>query len=109
MQSLSVIVSKQTIGTKAVGPGLAPTTSFDLQTTPVVNVAAGTLPLEPFIVALKRFPSIEVQYLLMSPMVFAGLKDFENKYVKITMNQSTNSYVYRIRVKDSHFDRLGLP
>ncbi|MGC8862192.1 MAG: hypothetical protein ACP5R5_05370, partial [Armatimonadota bacterium] len=90
-------------------PGGRPTTSSVFRTPPLASTTDGTLPLEPFVSALRRFRSLEVNYLVCSKFTFRGLKEFENKWVKINLKRSGNSYLYRVRVKDSSFRRLGLP
>ncbi len=98
-------VSTKTTGT----PGGKPTTSAQFVTLPIANVREGTIPLEPFITALKRFKTMQVIYLIPGKFVFRGLKDFENDYVKIDLRQSGGSYTYKVTVKNPGFDRLGLP
>ncbi|MGQ9784041.1 MAG: hypothetical protein ACUVRS_08685 [Armatimonadota bacterium] len=90
-------------------PGSTPTTSSVFETPMLVNLTEGTFVLEPFISALRRFKMIEVNYLVMPQFSFRGLKDFESKWVKINLTQAGNSYRYRIHIKNSNFDRLGLP
>lgn len=90
-------------------PGSRPTTSSVFETPMLVNLTDGTLVLEPFISALRRFRLIEVNYLVMPQFSFRGLKDFESKWVKINLTQTGNSYRYRVHIKNGNFDRLGLP
>jgi hypothetical protein len=90
-------------------PGAKRTTSSVFRTPPLANTRDGTLPLEPFILALRRFGSIQVNYLIASQFAFRGLEDFENDRVKITLRQAGNSYQYSVRVKKGDFDRLTLP
>ncbi|MCL5103041.1 MAG: hypothetical protein M1133_02845 [Armatimonadetes bacterium] len=99
------------VTTKSVNrPGAKPTTAVMFKTPGIVKPQEGLLALEPFIAALKRFGSIQVNYLVYdSRFGFRGLRDFENRYVKIAMSQTGNSYVYRVRVKDKDFTRLKLP
>jgi hypothetical protein len=90
-------------------PGSKPSTSSVFAVPPLVNTRDGTLILEPFISVLRRFPLIEVDYLISRPFSFRGLTDFESRWVKIELTQAPNSYRYRVRVKDKGFERLGLP
>lgn len=90
--------------------GNAPvTTSASFNTVVTVNRKEGTLPLAPFVTVLKRFPSIEVNYLLSQEFDFRGLEDFENEFVKIRFERQGSSFLYRVAVKDSSFKRLVLP
>lgn len=103
-------VSNANADTKAVGgPKPVRTTSVSFTAPGLIGYADGTLPLEPFLVGLKRYKFIEIDYITPSGFSFHGLKDFENSFVKIQMNQSGNSYRYRVVVKDAGFKKLDLP
>ncbi|MEK7679937.1 MAG: hypothetical protein AAB356_07075, partial [Deltaproteobacteria bacterium] len=105
------MVQEVKVTTKAVNrPGAKPTTAVMFKTPGIVDPQQGLLRLEPFIDALKRFDSIQVNYLVYdSRFGFRGLRDFENRYVRIAMSQTGNSYVYRVQVNDKDFTRLRLP
>jgi hypothetical protein len=104
------IVGGEKVSTKTVAAGGGrKTTSGSFTTLATVNYREGFLPLSPFINALKRFRTIEVDYLVPERFRFQGLKDFENEFVKIHLEQRGGSYLYRVCVKDSGFDRLLLP
>lgn len=90
-------------------PGSKPVTSSRFEVPPIANKAEGTLPLEPFISALRRFRSIQVIYLIPGEFNFHGLKDFENDYVKIKLRQREGAYTYQVQVKNPEFDNLNLP
>jgi hypothetical protein len=94
---------------KANSPGAKPTTSISFQMPRIVDIQDGLLPIEPFIDVFKRFDNIQVNYLIMSPFEFAGLKDFENDFVKLNLKVSGNSYQYSIRVKNNDFKKAKLP
>lgn len=98
----SVRVSTRTVGGRQTASG-----SFN--TLAVVNYKEGLIDVSPFIDVLKRYQSIQVNYLLPEGFNFRGLKDFENEFVKIHLDQRGTSYLYRIRVKNNRFDRLVLP
>jgi len=91
------------------GPKPAPTTSISFSAKGLIGYADGTLPLAPYLDGLKRFRFVEVDYIAPSGFAFHGLKDFENRFVKIQMSQNGNSYRYRIVVKDAGFTKLDLP
>lgn len=84
-------------------------TSVSFQSQGILNQQSGTLSLEPLVNTFKRFKYIEVDYITPTSFTFHGLKDFENKYVKIILSQSGSSYRYRVRIKNSSFTRLSLP
>lgn len=88
--------------------GEFPMTSVEFMT-PAVTQSLGVLPIEPIVKAFRNMRKIEVQYLTLPTFYFSGYGDFENKYVKITLNRGNNSYRYSIQVKDAEFNDLGLP
>lgn len=91
------------------GPNPTPTTSITYQAKGIIGYGNGTLPLEPFIAALKRFKFIEVVYIVPAGFTFNGLKDFENEFVKIQLSPTGTSYRYRVVVKNAGFAKLDLP
>jgi hypothetical protein len=91
------------------GPKPLRTTSITWQSQGIIGYANGTLPLEPFVTALKRFKFIEVGYLPPAGFMFRGLARFDNRFVSVRLKRSTNSYRYRIVVKDNAFAKLDLP
>ena len=98
------------IATASVGtPGAQPTTQLVFRVPGAADRAAGTLPLSPFVNALKRYKAIEIDYVLPPGFVFKGRKDYEDRYVKVVMRQEENSYNYRVQVKDSSFDTIRIP
>ncbi|MDH7602402.1 MAG: hypothetical protein QHI38_09680 [Armatimonadota bacterium] len=90
-------------------PGSRPSTSSVFEVPRLVNTRDGTLILEPFISVLRRFSSIEVDYLITTPFEFRGLEDFESKWVKVNLTRSGNAYRYRVHVKNADFQQLNLP
>ena len=88
--------------------GEFPMTSVEFMTPSVVQ-NDGILPVEPMARAFRNVKNIEVQYLTPATFYFRGWGNFENKYVKITLNRGNNSYRYSIRIKDAGFKSLGLP
>lgn len=91
------------------GPNPMPTTSISFQAKGIIGYANGTLPLEPFVTALRRFKFIEIGYLVPAGFAFHGLEDFENEFVKLQLAHTGNSYRYRVVVKDAGFAKLDLP
>lgn len=91
------------------GPKPVATTSTTFAAQGLIDYANGTFPLEPFLIGLKRFKFIELDYIAPTGFVFRGLEEFENNFVKIQLRQSGNSYRYRVVVKDAGFDKLDLP
>ncbi len=84
-------------------------TSGSFKTMAAINYNGGTVPVAPFVLAFKRYRSIELNYLVPKRFHFRGLKDFENDFVKVNLEERGSSLLYHIRVKNNHFDRLVLP
>lgn len=97
--------STQSAGT----PGSVPTTSTNFIMLRIANYTEGLLPLSPFVDTFKRFKRIEIRYLVTKDYRFRGLRDYENKYVRIGMSQEGTSYLYRVQVKDRGFDKIQIP
>ncbi|MDO8684457.1 MAG: hypothetical protein Q7N50_13355 [Armatimonadota bacterium] len=74
-----------------------------------VPARSGFLPVEPLIVALKRFDSVSLIFAMRPEFQFRGLTDFENEFVKINFGVNGASYTYNVRIKRHNFDKLGLP
>ncbi len=91
------------------GPKPVPTTSISFMSKGLIDYANGTLPLEPYLIGLRRFKHVEVGFIAPAGFAFRGLKDFENDLVKIELRQSGNSYKYRVTIKDHKFETLDLP
>lgn len=91
------------------GPKPKQTTSIGFRAKGMIDYAAGTLPIEPFIDSLKRFRYIEIDFIAPSSFTFKGLEDFENRFVKIDLDKQGNSYRYRVVIKDAGFSKLDLP
>lgn len=89
-------------------PGAKPTTSVNFRTARIA-LSDGLLPIEPFVDVFKRFQVIRINYLIQSPFQFAGLKDFENDFVKVSFQVNGNSYQYTVQIKNSDFDKAALP
>jgi hypothetical protein len=91
------------------GPNPKPTTSITWQAEGVIGYSNGTLPLEPFVTALKRFKFIEVVYIVPAGFQFYGLRGFGNSFVTVRLTQGGNSYSYSVVVKNNAFGKLDLP
>ena len=85
------------------------TTTVEFSTLGTVNVSSGTFPLEPIIKAFKDLDYLELQFVLPAQFDFRGIRDYENKYVKIALKRGTNAYGYSIFIKDRSFRTLDLP
>lgn len=91
------------------GPDPVESTSISFQAH-IIGYDKGVLPIESFITALKRFKFIEIDYLTPTTFHFNGLRDYEDKYVKIDLkSMGPNTHRYRITVKNAGFTKLDLP
>lgn len=95
--------------TSVMESGDFPMTSIEIRTSWAILPNTGILPIEPLVKAFRDQKNIEIQFLTPESFQFRGYQDFENKYVKITLNYGSNSYRYSIEVKDSEFTSLDLP
>lgn len=95
-------------GSVEVGGG-SPMASVEFVSPKIVDRTAGTLPVEPFLVAFRRLKLVEIDYIIQGDFVFRGLRVFRNKYIDIDFSQTGNTYRYRVRIKNPSFERLGLP
>jgi hypothetical protein len=87
-------------------PDSRASTSVTFQTNQMVSPSLGMYPLEPFLLALKRYHTIQVTYFLRERIDFRGLRDYDNQYVSVKY-QSPATYTVTIKRRD--FDRLNLP
>ncbi len=85
------------------------TTTVEFNTLGTVNLESGGFPLAPIIKAFRDLGYLEVHFMVPQQFAFRGLRQFENKHVKITLNRGTNAYGYSVFVKDPNFDTLNLP
>jgi len=100
-------VSEAQISTEDTNvPDSQASTSVSFQTDQIVSQSVGLYPLEPFILALKRYKTIQVTYFLRESVDFRGLRDYDNKYVTVSY-QSPATYL--VTVKRQDFERLDLP
>ncbi len=103
-------VSNVSVSTEASAPGGPKMTSIDFQVdSGAVEWATGIIQVEPFIVALKRFDKIQINYALQGKLPFRSIRDYQNKYVDIDFDTTNRTYSYAVTVKDRDFDKLGLP
>ena len=89
--------------------GANPMTSAEFITTNAIKLETKYLPVEPIIKSLTDLKRVEIFYLMPAGFQFRGLQDYENRYVRITLGRSENTYHYIIDVKRSDFDKLNLP
>jgi len=89
--------------------GAPKSTSVDLDVPGLANWNTGTLTIEPFIVAFKRFNRININYSVQGTFPFRGLRDYSDKYVSISWLAGAGAQNYDITIKDRSFNRLDLP
>jgi hypothetical protein len=84
-------------------------TSVEFTAANALPDSTGGFPIEPLVIALKRYKSVELVFAMRSDFRFKGLKDYEDKNVRVSLRSSGQTYTYDISVKRSDFDTLGLP
>jgi len=83
-----------------------------LETTGVVNPAALTLPVAPFIEAFKRFRQLRIMFVVNgASMNFMPHQPpvSENQQVKLTFSHRTNTYTFDVEIRNSDFESVTLP
>lgn len=93
----------------ASGNGGNPMTAIEFASPQLAAAQDGTLPIEPFIKALRDLKSIQMLVMTYPGFRYAGVGSFENRYVKISLAAGQNSLNFSIDVKDPRFTDLGLP
>jgi hypothetical protein len=86
-----------------------PMTSVEFTAGNTIDWNSKNLPIEPVITAFKARKNIQILFLVPAEFSYAGIDNFENKYVKIALTRGNGSYSYNVDVKDSGFKKLGLP
>jgi hypothetical protein len=104
-----VISNTQTSTNDGGTPDRPSMTSVGFSVANMTSPTPCSLPVEPLIIALKRFPSMSVVFVMRPEFRFLGPRDFGNKYVGIRVRPTGQTYTYEVQVKDSSFDSLGLP
>lgn len=94
---------------KASNENKNPMTSIEFQAPQFVITPDGNFILEPFIKAFRDLKNIQILIMTYPNFQYKGFRNFENKYVKISLTESTNSYNFSIDIKNPNFTNLGLP
>ncbi len=87
-------------------------TGARLETTGVVNFAASTLPVAPFIEAFKRFRRLRIMFILNGASTnFMPNQPpvSENQQVRLTFFHRTNTYTFDVEILNSDFESVTLP
>jgi len=85
------------------------TTSVEFSVSNALFLQTSTLPVEPLIIALKRFKSIVLIFAMRRDYLFQGMGDYENDFVDIRYGSIGQTHTYRVSVKRTDFSALGLP
>lgn len=84
-------------------------TSVEFSIPAAFDLGSGYLPIEPIVKAFQGASEVQIQYMVPQTFRFRGLRDFENKYVRIKLYSGNNAYRYSIHLKVREFDTLDLP
>lgn len=107
----------------AVGPGhvtdgappvqnkqdIGPMTSSTLSVPGVIQDAAHTLPVEPFVTAFRPYKRLALIFSVGPQFQFQGPRDFADNNVQIAMQQHGTVFTYQVRILNPAFSRLNLP
>lgn len=86
-----------------------PMTSIEFALNQSAVYPDGSLPIEPLVKALKNIKSIQILVMTYPGFKYAGVKSFENKYIKLILAERQDSYDFNINVKNSSFQDPGFP
>jgi hypothetical protein len=104
-----MISNPQTTTNTGGTPDRPSMTSVDFSVANAASPTPGALPVEPVIVALKRFPSFSIVFVMQPEFRYRGPREFRNKYVGIQFRTTGPTYTYDVQIKDPNFESLGLP
>jgi hypothetical protein len=84
--------------------------SLTFQTTGnIVDVADGTMSLEPFARAFRDLKRIHVTYLLPATFKFRGVRDFHDENVDVAALGQQGAWTYVVNIKNHQLSALHLP
>lgn len=93
------------IGVKAM-----PMTSVTFAAQGLVRKGQKAFLLEPLVIALKPYKKLNITYMVPRQFVFAGLHDYADNYVRISLQpQHGTVYSYIVSIDNPNFQRLNLP
>lgn len=95
--------------TNLARPGEPARTAVECQVDGAVDWKAGALPIEPYIVAFRRFGLIQVNFLFQTSFPFRGLRSLSTDQVDIGLHALGATYSYTVSIKKHDFERLNLP
>ncbi len=72
-------------------------------------IQPGTLPIAPFITALKRYDKIEIMFSRSEDFEYSGPVTFNSPYVAVEYRPGGSMHVFSVRITDRSFDKLDLP
>jgi hypothetical protein len=75
----------------------------------MVDVADGTVSLEPFLLAFRDLNRVHLTVLNPGPFNFRGLREHHDDNVDITLNAGQGAWTYVANIKNHRAERLNLP
>lgn len=91
------------------GVKTTPMTSVTFAAQGLVRKGQKWFQLEPFVVALRPYKRLTLTYMMPKQFAFAGLHDYADSHVHITLDRRGSVYTYLVSIADPNFQRLNLP
>ncbi len=81
--------------------------SFDARN--VISPDSHTFTLEPVVLAMKAYPFTALTYFVAGHYNYRGLRQYQDRYVNIRLDEQTAAFTYHIHILDPSFQKLNLP
>lgn len=104
-----VSASKVTDGEAPVQKKMGVMTGIVFTAPNLIPDDARTLPVEPFITALRHYRRLALIFSVSPGSRFQPLGNYADKNVKIARVQNGTVYTYQVQILNPNFDRLNLP
>lgn len=75
----------------------------------VVDLADGTISVEPFARAYRDLRQVNITYLIPFKFRFRGLRRFSDTNLDLTLSEGQGAWTYLLNIKNHQMDSLGLP
>ncbi|HEX5323941.1 MAG TPA: hypothetical protein VFW40_09155 [Capsulimonadaceae bacterium] len=102
-------IQMQNSAMNLIGVKAAPMTSVTFAAKGAVRKEQKWFLLEPFVVALRPYRKLTISYMVPKTFTFAGLHDYSDTHVHISLQQHGLVYTYKVAIDNPNFNRLNLP
>jgi hypothetical protein len=108
-KSGALVLEDRTLGGPLPGADRALSSISLVTATPLVDVAAGTLALTPFVRALQDLDRVNVTYLLPDTFVYRGVRRVETAQLGLDAALVQGVYAFSVNIKDHTTVSLEVP